>query len=635
MNRATTNSAVIVLERVILVACAICAVLGPDCRASAATEGNSSALLLRIAALDVQSKSDIADQELIYLSDLLRGAVRRALPGDRFLLMTRENIAELLPKGVSVNDCIGDCAVTVGRKLGADYVVTSELFVLQGGRKLSLSLYSTKDSNLIASNAIAAADLSELEGKVKQSVAELLVSLSGEIGPGAQRRVAPAREDWQPSLADMVILDVVTTPPGATVLLDGSPFCSATPCRGEVAIGSHSIEAILSDYYSTKSEFVLARGSNRYERMELAPRFGLFDFVTDPSGVSLRLDGKTIGESPVMGLRVFPGEHYVATADERYKESGVQFASVEGTIQSIVVEVAPRLGAVQFLARDSLDQPVSASVTVDGKKVGETPVIVSLMVGQHEVVAKTGSESWAGNVVIGEKQELQETIHLRPSPESQSAVGAKIHDRSPRALRPGRWAVAVCGGLNNNWDVPVGVYINDPVEWSLGVHYLAEHIDLGVAGIGYFNGAREAGVYWANGALGVRGLECSLRAPSRHERVGVYGIMGAQVLTGSVTVGGWDSYTGSDGATYMRYEEQQMDGIGWVAQGGGGVEFRLGDAGDKGFLSMSVEYMLEVPWMDFTEVATSDGLYRAEGFSLTGAKDCFFATRVGLRWNWR
>lgn len=588
----------------------------------------------RIAALDVQSKSDIEEQELIYISDLMRGAVRRALPGNRFLLMTRENIADLMPGGGTLNDCVGDCAVTVGRKLGAEFVISSELFVLQSGRKLSLSLYNTTDANLVASTAVSGADLAELEGKIKQSVAELLGALSQDVDAGTQRRISAQREDWQPNMADMVLLEVVTTPPGATILLDGSPFCESTPCRGEVVVGSHSMEAILGDYYPVSRDLDLVKSTNRSEVIELKPRFALFDFSTSAPSIALRLDGKPIGESPVLGLRVFPGAHYVSIADERYKEGGVQFSASEGGSESIRIDVEPRIGAIQFLARDSLDQPVAARVTVDGKYIGDTPVIKSLMVGRHEVALNTEDESWSGAVVISERQEQRETVKLVPRSPGTNPAGKAKRVSHPHNSKPGRWGLSVFGGPDSQWDVPSAVYFGAPASWSIGFERLGKGARFGLTGVGYFNRSELSGAK-AMPHLGMKGVGVTARIPLTKARSGGYGLVGVQVLTGSITTGGWQRYDDGFGVQRLIFLHQELDGPGYLLQLGGGLDVTLGDGSDRGYFSCFVEYARTAPWFSFAHVDLDNGTRFDEGFSLNGFASGFNQIRLGLRWNWR
>jgi len=133
----------------------------------------------RLAVLDFHDSSagSVKSQEVIYLSDLVRGLSRRALPADLFLLMTRENILELLPQGRSLADCVGDCAVETGRKIGADMVVTGEVTTFGGQLRVTVNLHEMKNGNLLGQVVAGAADVLGVESDLKAKVMELLVPL--------------------------------------------------------------------------------------------------------------------------------------------------------------------------------------------------------------------------------------------------------------------------------------------------------------------------------------------------------------------------------------------------------------------------------------------------------------------------
>jgi hypothetical protein len=82
----------------------------------------------RIAVLELKDQSNgmINEEERIYLSNLMRQTVG-LLPQDQYPVMTQENILTLLPEGKSLEDCLKDCEVSIGRELGAHYVITGEV----------------------------------------------------------------------------------------------------------------------------------------------------------------------------------------------------------------------------------------------------------------------------------------------------------------------------------------------------------------------------------------------------------------------------------------------------------------------------------------------------------------------------
>ncbi len=128
----------------------------------------------RIAILDFSNSTAVSDEEIDYLAGVLRGAAREVLPERDFLILTRENILDLLPEGRSISDCIGECAVETGRLLSAHYVVAGEAVDFGGQLRLSLTLHDTGDGNLLKTGRVGAPDVLGLELPLEESAAALL-----------------------------------------------------------------------------------------------------------------------------------------------------------------------------------------------------------------------------------------------------------------------------------------------------------------------------------------------------------------------------------------------------------------------------------------------------------------------------
>lgn len=207
---------------------------------------------VRLAVLDIKFNEDDEARSAGYLSEMVRGAARRALPSRDFVIMTRDNIIELLPPGRSLQECVSECAVSVGRNIGADIVMAGELYVQPDECRLALSLYRTDDGNLIGSDFVVGRDRSDMESKLGRVTEQLLQSAVAGAQSGITARIGNQGETWRHNLEDLKIVEFLTTPPGATVLVDETPFCSPTPCRGELAVGAHKVEIMLADYHRGK-----------------------------------------------------------------------------------------------------------------------------------------------------------------------------------------------------------------------------------------------------------------------------------------------------------------------------------------------------------------------------------------------
>ena len=157
----------------------------------------------RVAVMDFRNEANIQGREINYITDLVRGAARRALPANLYIVMTKENIIEMLPPGKRLVDCTGaQCIVEAGRIVGADYVVDGEVVNFSGELRLSLSIYDTHDGNLLDTRRAGAKKLLDLEKPVMQAGSQLFSFL-----PGAKRESQPHNDGGErPSPENSVVV---------------------------------------------------------------------------------------------------------------------------------------------------------------------------------------------------------------------------------------------------------------------------------------------------------------------------------------------------------------------------------------------------------------------------------------------
>jgi eukaryotic-like serine/threonine-protein kinase len=102
---------------------------------------------------------------------------------------------------------------------------------------------------------------------------------------------------------------------------------------------------------------------------------------TRPPGASVRLDGREVGETPLSIKDVLPGPHQVRLSLEGHSPAELAFEVLEGSNPPPLRFVMPALIAPAEIYSD----PPAATVTVDGKEIGETPRKLDLSPGPHEV----------------------------------------------------------------------------------------------------------------------------------------------------------------------------------------------------------------------------------------------------------
>ena len=78
---------------------------------------------VRVAVLQLTQQVNLSNQEIGYLTDIVRKIASDQLP-KHFLVLTQESIMTLIPPGRELEDCEGTCAVDTGRLLSVKYILS-------------------------------------------------------------------------------------------------------------------------------------------------------------------------------------------------------------------------------------------------------------------------------------------------------------------------------------------------------------------------------------------------------------------------------------------------------------------------------------------------------------------------------
>lgn len=128
----------------------------------------------RIAVLEFTGIG-VDDAILGKLSDQSRIVSANFLPPDDYLIMTKENMLEILRDMDKDFSCaVGNCEIEIGRNIGADYIISGNILYLEGLYLLTLKLHETNSGNLLSGQEIKNPSLVELITDVQKGSAELL-----------------------------------------------------------------------------------------------------------------------------------------------------------------------------------------------------------------------------------------------------------------------------------------------------------------------------------------------------------------------------------------------------------------------------------------------------------------------------
>jgi TonB family protein len=147
-------------------------------------------------------------------------------------------------------------------------------------------------------------------------------------------------------------LRVETTPPGATVVVDGQPR-GVTPLEVPgLAFGAHELKVELAGHDAQVQPFTLsaesARADLKFTLGRSAPGQGTVDVVSSPPGASVTIDGQPAGTTPLSGLTLKAGRHRIALSlaghepwSGTFSVQGGRTARVDRPLAALAVQATP------------------------------------------------------------------------------------------------------------------------------------------------------------------------------------------------------------------------------------------------------------------------------------------------------
>ncbi len=383
---------------------------------------------VKLAVLELRNDAGLSVAETAYLTDRVRGEASQALPPGPFLVMTRESIQQLLPPGVRLVDCLSSaCEVEVGRRIGADYIVTGEILKFGDELRMNLKAHHCVSGAFLGSETAAGARPVDIENGVAGACGRLFAKVRGDAGAGGAvegRLDAEARGAWSPPGDSAAVVAFASDPAGAVVMVDGRVVCQATPCSRELPVGA-VVVTMQKERYLPRREVVevARRGTPPRLSWALDPDFGWLTVTSTPPGLAVTIDGRPAGATPVVLRELPPGTHEVRAGDPRYDERGERIVLARGERRTVVLAPAPREGALRVSARGAGGDAAAARVLLDGVEVGTTPCTVKALVGRHSVAVRLDGAQWTDSVGVVERQLVRVEATLRRPVAVAPAVG--------------------------------------------------------------------------------------------------------------------------------------------------------------------------------------------------------------------
>lgn len=230
---------------------------------------------------------------------------------------------------------------------------------------------------------------------------------------------------------------------GVEVLIDGRSAGAVAGEPLEVAPGRRRIEIRGARYQPAAAE-VEVEGCERLQEIALAltPNWSGVSLSSVPAGAAVTVDGRPLGKTPIE-LELAAGAHDIEISSERFKSWRGRVEVGAGqpvTLPEVRLEQAD--GRLSVRSR-----PAGASVLIDGRYVGQTPLEVEVGPGkEHEIqLTKAGFEPASRKVAVaaGEVKSLdlllaaqEGVVHFKVEPaDAELFINGAGRGRVPAELR--------------------------------------------------------------------------------------------------------------------------------------------------------------------------------------------------------
>ncbi len=218
-------------------------------------------------------------------------------------------------------------------------------------------------------------------------------------------------------------LYVISTPPDASVYLDGDLRGKTPLMLRDTTPGPHNVLLRLSGYADWKSSVQAPSGGTKtvsatMEQTDTDVNQGL-NITSSPSGAKVILDGLEKGVTPISLHGVAPGIHILEIGYTGHTSWKSTVDVPETDIKEVRVNLKPEPSSAPGWIAVSSD-PGDASVTLDGLYVGRTPAngtlgLDGITPGEHTVIlALPGYRSYSLKTTVSPGQVFTVNATLEP-----------------------------------------------------------------------------------------------------------------------------------------------------------------------------------------------------------------------------
>lgn len=194
--------------------------------------------------------------------------------------------------------------------------------------------------------------------------------------------------------------------------------------------GQYDYKIIAENYHTAAGTFTLGGKDVFTENVTLKPNFGNVTIEVD-ADAEIMVNGMAFGRRRWTG-QLKAGEYTVECTMPGHRPSNMFFIVNESEAKTITVpKPTPITGAIALNSK-----PLGADIYIDGQHYGQTPKMLELLVGEHEVKLLKGDltdtrtvtieENNLANINVNLSKKVKIAINSKPSDATLSIGGKKV-----------------------------------------------------------------------------------------------------------------------------------------------------------------------------------------------------------------
>ena len=215
---------------------------------------------------------------------------------------------------------------------------------------------------------------------------------------------------------DKGTMNITSEPSGAAVSILGKPVGTTPRTTNPVPAAMYIVKVSMDGYEPAWVPVNVVAGRQTDVHVPLVQENATVLIDSDPAGAHVQMNGKELGDTPVLLHDLPLGSYSASVQMEGYTRRDISWTVPNGRPFKISVPMMNNIGTISVTST-----PDTAEIEIDGKPYGSTPLREFLEQGQHKIrLFKTGYKPYEKIVTVTRDKTEELEIALEELPGSLS-----------------------------------------------------------------------------------------------------------------------------------------------------------------------------------------------------------------------